>query len=332
MTLGEKLQQLRLKKGLSQEQLAEALDVSRQSVSKWESGQSRPDMDKLVTLAALFEVSTDYLLGGDSQPAPPSRRRNRTAVLLGTCLALALAAALGLGWAYAGARSAAAETETENQSLQEESSWLRQDLQAAQAALDQEQSGQPRTFEELEAYFYQFGQAYRLDYIPTFTQGNAPTESAEYLLFAYVINKDNWGDQNTMSRDYVNEVVSTYFGVGGLAHTSLPKCWIFDGKDTYTPVPSGLNPVPVYFLQSYRTYRDENGQVCHEVILDKCSHKEGEIDPATMGQDTLEKLLDDYDRADFIPIMREKFVYVARTRSWDQRPLFLSHEILERYR
>ena len=62
MTFGEKLQTLRRERGLSQEALAEQLRVSRQAVSKWELDAARPDIDNVLALAALFEVSTDYLL------------------------------------------------------------------------------------------------------------------------------------------------------------------------------------------------------------------------------------------------------------------------------
>ncbi len=62
MTLGEKIQQLRKAGGLSQEQLAEQLDVSRQSVSKWELGDAVPDISKIVMISELFSVSTDELL------------------------------------------------------------------------------------------------------------------------------------------------------------------------------------------------------------------------------------------------------------------------------
>ena len=62
MTLAEKILKLRTARGLSQGDLAEALEVSRQSVSKWETGQSVPDLDKIIKLADLFGVTTDYLL------------------------------------------------------------------------------------------------------------------------------------------------------------------------------------------------------------------------------------------------------------------------------
>lgn len=62
LDLSEKIVKLRKNNGLTQEQLAEQLNVSRQSVSKWESGQAAPDIDKIVALGEIFHVTTDYLL------------------------------------------------------------------------------------------------------------------------------------------------------------------------------------------------------------------------------------------------------------------------------
>ena len=71
MTFSDKLIALRRKAGWSQEELAERLNVSRQSVSKWESAQSMPDIDKIVQLSSLFGVTTDYLLkDGQDDPRP----------------------------------------------------------------------------------------------------------------------------------------------------------------------------------------------------------------------------------------------------------------------
>ena len=64
MEFRERLNQLRREKGLSQEQLAEMVGVTRQAVQKWEAGTSRPDMDNLVTLARYFDVTLDYLISG----------------------------------------------------------------------------------------------------------------------------------------------------------------------------------------------------------------------------------------------------------------------------
>ena len=62
MALGQKIVQLRTSKNISQEQLAEALDVSRQTVSKWEMEQALPKIDKIIQLAGIFGVTTDALL------------------------------------------------------------------------------------------------------------------------------------------------------------------------------------------------------------------------------------------------------------------------------
>lgn len=63
MTFGEKLMELRKAKGLSQEELGFRLDVTRQTVSKWETGQTTPEMEKLVALSTLFGISIDALVG-----------------------------------------------------------------------------------------------------------------------------------------------------------------------------------------------------------------------------------------------------------------------------
>lgn len=62
---GERLFELRKSKNLSQEDVADKLNVTRQSVSKWETNQSMPDLDKIVPLCDLFEVSTEELLTGN---------------------------------------------------------------------------------------------------------------------------------------------------------------------------------------------------------------------------------------------------------------------------
>ncbi len=79
MNFGEKLQALRKSRSMSQEQLAERLEISRQSVSKWEVGESVPELDKVVTLSELFGVTTDYLLkeGEPPQPVSPAVREDK---------------------------------------------------------------------------------------------------------------------------------------------------------------------------------------------------------------------------------------------------------------
>ena len=68
MILADKIIDLRKKNGWSQEELAEMLDVSRQSVSKWEGAQSVPDMARILRMSEIFGVTTDYLLKDDAEP------------------------------------------------------------------------------------------------------------------------------------------------------------------------------------------------------------------------------------------------------------------------
>ena len=68
MTFSDKLLKLRRGRGFSQENLADMLCVSRQSVSKWEAGAAMPEIDKLVSIANIFQVSVDYLVREDAAP------------------------------------------------------------------------------------------------------------------------------------------------------------------------------------------------------------------------------------------------------------------------
>lgn len=99
MKLGEKLQRLRKQGGLSQEELAGRLGVSRQAVSKWELGEAIPDTDNVVQLSRLFGVSCDYLLRdevdqrGAPLPAPGETHLDRQGwVHNATVLSLAVCA------------------------------------------------------------------------------------------------------------------------------------------------------------------------------------------------------------------------------------------------
>ena len=72
MNISDRIQSLRKARGITQEQLADAVGVSRQAVSKWEAEQSVPDLERIVAMAEYFDVTTDYLLRG-IEPAPDVR-------------------------------------------------------------------------------------------------------------------------------------------------------------------------------------------------------------------------------------------------------------------
>ena len=75
MTFGEKLQSLRQRSGMSQDALAERLQVSRQAVSRWERDETMPETDKVVALADIFGVTTDYLLRPQPAQAEPEEKQ-----------------------------------------------------------------------------------------------------------------------------------------------------------------------------------------------------------------------------------------------------------------
>ena len=64
MNMADRIQYLRKTKGISQEELADKVGVSRQAVSKWESEQSTPDLEKIIIMSDYFNVTTDYILKG----------------------------------------------------------------------------------------------------------------------------------------------------------------------------------------------------------------------------------------------------------------------------
>lgn len=87
MNIADRIQNLRKLRGISQEQLADRLGVSRQTISKWESEQSAPDMEKIILLSDYFEVTTDYLLKGiEKQEEGTQKPDARIFSLTGTTL------------------------------------------------------------------------------------------------------------------------------------------------------------------------------------------------------------------------------------------------------
>ncbi len=91
--IGSKIKTLRLSKSMTQEQLAKALHVSAQAVSKWENGKSYPDIHSLLLLSALFDVSLDQLIKGDLETmkqevnAADVRAMNRDGIIFSILLA-----------------------------------------------------------------------------------------------------------------------------------------------------------------------------------------------------------------------------------------------------
>ncbi len=255
MNFAEKLQTFRKNVGLSQEELAERLGVSRQSVSKWELGQAYPETGKLIELSRLFGVTVDELLKEGQAPSPLPSRRKGPLIMAGLGVFVLL---LGLTVLFAVLAP-----------------WERNEDAGGVSAV----SAEPR-LEDLRRFYFDFARQYRLDYVPYFRRGEAPTDSAEYLYFAFAINLENWGEEKgRMTKEYVDETVFSYFDVGGLFHHSQRKSWDYDGA-VYTAWPEGIKPLPICSLVSYRTW-DENGVQLYEVTLDFCdpsSEADKEVD------------------------------------------------------
>ncbi len=107
MSLSEQIQALRKRENHSQEELAHMLNISRQAVSKWESGLVQPELDNIIKLAKLYNVSTDYLLMGEESfaeepKAEPSFKisseTTNTIVLIAACSGIAFAFIAMLYW------------------------------------------------------------------------------------------------------------------------------------------------------------------------------------------------------------------------------------------
>ena len=102
MTFGEKLQELRKARGWSQEELAGQIHVSRQALSKWESGGAVPDTENIIALSRLFGVTTDYLLLDEVQDAGPAAPQAAWPKPRKYLLAAAIVGAVGVAAAMIG--------------------------------------------------------------------------------------------------------------------------------------------------------------------------------------------------------------------------------------
>lgn len=98
MNIADRIQYLRKQKGFSQEELADKVGVSRQSVSKWESEQSTPDLEKIIILSDIFDVTTDYILKG-IEPVETGKADTMKKLYHGFIIIFALIAGIWAFWA-----------------------------------------------------------------------------------------------------------------------------------------------------------------------------------------------------------------------------------------
>ena len=96
MNIADRIQYLRKQNGYTQEELADKIGVSRQAVSKWESEQSTPDIEKIIVMSDLFEVTTDYILKG-IEPVSATSKKTMKTLYLGLVLIFATIAGI---WSF----------------------------------------------------------------------------------------------------------------------------------------------------------------------------------------------------------------------------------------
>lgn len=267
MNFPQKLQEYRRTAKISQEELANRLGVSRQSVSKWEQGLSFPETEKLIELSTMMGQSIDSLLKDTScaqdtsQPPEPSEApasekpavdwERWVAIGLVILLAAVALASVLPNTPYPNGNSFSPETtapQTDTTSPVE-STELTPPSETASGGSD----FLSKDLQHLQSWFFDFARDYRLDYMPQFTsKEGAPTDSGAYLYWAFAISLDNRGaDKDTMSKSYVDETVWQYFRVTPELHRSHHKQWNYDeATETYTPWPEGLRSLPYYLLNS----------------------------------------------------------------------------------
>lgn len=260
MSLPQKLQEYRRREKLSQEELANRLGVSRQSVSKWEQGLSFPETDKLIELSTMMGVTIDSLLKDSPEPPPPEEAPTEPPVpskspvwlkaLAVVLIVLVAVIALITPRPNAGDPAHPTETAPINQTettLPNETESLPTETVPQQT----EPAFRNEDLAELQAWFFDFARTYRLDYLPTFTEeAGPPTDVAEYLYWAFAINLDNWGeDKGTMTKTYIADTVWQYFRTPAGSHRSLEKQWEYDSvTECYTAYPGGLKQLDYYLL------------------------------------------------------------------------------------
>ncbi len=402
MVFGEKLQALRKEQGLSQEALAEQLGVSRQAVSKWESGAAWPETEKILTLCRMYGLSADELLLNAERPAEipdetPAEAPDEAPVeapakepaeapaedfaeapdeapakalvqvpvempaealaarsrwrWLPILLSAALLLSLTVCWLSVKKQ---AEQRAEIDRLLAEQTALTGDIKLLQldvttlkrevaaasnyekellrqielleaGMVSQPPADAPEATREMTRFFLTFGRKWRLDYLPAFALGAAPTESADYLMWTFVVNLDGWGNaKGTMSKEYVANTVLQHFGIADLSHTSLFKTWDFDGS-RYTAVPQGINDAPIYLFRTFAV-KDTSREAVYTVELLRLEPVwaywgNASMDDIFAALDT-EPLIGD-DSRQFTPVAREWLSFKMGFNG----PVFLEHTI-----
>lgn len=221
MIFTEKLNQLRREKGLSQEQLAEKLHVSRQAVSKWETGEAQPDMSKLLLMCDVFNVSMDELCGRQAVPNVEKQEAPSRRSLFNWLCAVLLAAGLliGLAGGYFGQvvfRDKADQTASQSTAEQTTS----------QDTIDNDQ-----IFDNLNITNFSFYTVYTNDSSRRLRIVFSPSISNDAMKYE-VVKTDNEGNTTRYNAEYSGGVCQCTFNADYPPFTL--SVVISDGKNIYT--------------------------------------------------------------------------------------------------
>lgn len=182
-------------------------------------------------------------------------------------------------------------------------------------------------FQGLREKYFDFAIEHRLDYLPVFEKNQAPTDSAEYLFYAFMINFDNWGEnKGIMTKEYVEEIIQTYFKVENITHSPLHKGWDYDGEK-YIAIPGGVNEEPIYVLREYYT-SDQKDRTIYHLTMDYCIFVDKDGVGIIPSEEDLEKIRENILAGDLskLQVLRsEEFSYYLD----NNQVVFLSHTLKE---
>ena len=130
----------------------------------------------------------------------------------------------------------------------------------------------PALRQSLVATFFDLAAAERFDYVPFFPEGDPPRHAKEYLLYAFALRLDEWGDEKgRMTEQYVEETVRAHFDRYNIAHGPLFKTWDYDAETgIYTAIPQGIKSLPMCSLRDFH-FSVRDGNPLFDVTLDFCS-------------------------------------------------------------
>ncbi len=122
--------------------------------------------------------------------------------------------------------------------------------------------------EDPAGYYFDFAIANRLDFVPEFNEGEAPTSSAPYLWYAFMLQEEKPQNQEiTMTKEYVEQTIKDHFEVKEVTHESQEGEWTFDGE-LYHPAPTSYAYEPIYGLKELSTYT-KDGVTIYNLLMEQ---------------------------------------------------------------